>query len=165
MFRETSSWVLAVKRNRNIALLKGMFYFLYCPFIPCVLVVQQIISRLTSKKELRKLRKERKMKQLARELEEEENEESSDSEKEIPHKISGQLEQLEYGLSDEYSRSEIETSDEVSLYQCAFLTNLLFQHVSSSHLTSMSCWIISIQFSSIFIKWTAKIFTQASRYS
>jgi hypothetical protein len=129
VFRKTSRWVLSLKHNRKLALLKGLFYFAYCPFIPCFLVIKHVIARVTSKKELRRLRKERRIRLLAKQLEEEhdsdQDEQKSDqdgqksdvetSQKEISQEQE-LLKELDYGLSDEYSRSEIETSDEVSIF-------------------------------------------------
>ena len=117
VFRGISSWLLTVKQNRNIALLKGMFYFVYCPFIPCFVIVRHVIAQITTKKELRKERKERKMKELVNELslDKEDDEDSDSSETDTSIVVREELKELDYGLSDEYSMSEVETSDEVSV--------------------------------------------------
>ena len=86
------------------------------------------------------------MRLLAKELEGEDtnDEQGSDVEKiekEITQKTEI-LEELDYGLSDEYSRSEIETSDEVLINHPRnidlFQPLLIKQFLLNSHMTLMS---------------------------
>lgn len=127
----SKKWTLDGRQSRFVACLKGVLYFFYCPFLPCIRIGQNLLMEHRRRRHLRcrlgrleRKRQRAKKGNSAAEAASAEAASDSDSdswdtdsnamESEDDEKKSLCKNEFDYDWSDEYSSSEADVSDEVS---------------------------------------------------
>ncbi|XP_065833247.1 hapless 2-like isoform X2 [Oscarella lobularis] len=118
----SKKWMLDSRQSRFVACLKGVFYFFYCPFLPCIRIGQNLLMehRRRLRHRLGRLERKRQRAKKGNSVAEAASESDSDSwdtdsdamESEDDEKKSLCKNEFDYDWSDEYSSSEADVSDE-----------------------------------------------------